>query len=187
MPVKILVPVNLRAMFGSRTLRNFVLYITPGVDPRMGEWEFDEICDTIHHLMCLQTTKKEMLSRIMTNVNKERLIILKLTPLFIKNIAMKAVYNAYGESKACITLSNIGRIAVPDGFDEYVKRMDFIIGKQSNTPYTCGMLSYGGKLYINFTRTVKESELELEFFKILRDFGIKITVESNMRRDQHKK
>lgn len=187
LPVKILVPVNLRRMFGSETLRNFVLYITPGVDPRMGEWEFDEICATIHHLMCLQTTKKEMLSRIMTNVNTERLMILKVMPLFIKNIAMKAVYNAVGETKACITLSNIGRTSVPEGFEKYVKRMDFIIGKQSNLPYTCGVLSYGDKLYINFLRTVKESELELEFFKVLRDFGIRVTVESNRRDIPEKK
>jgi hypothetical protein len=65
--------------------------------------------------------------------------------------------------------------------------MDFVIGKQSNTAYTCGMLSYGGKLYINFLRTIKESELELEFFKVLRDFGIGVTVESNRRETPKKK
>ena len=137
--------------------------------------------------MCLQTTKKEMLSRIMTNVNTEKAMILKIMPLFIKNIAMKAVYNAVGESKSCLTLSNIGKISVPEGFDKYVERMDFVIGKQSNTAYTCGMLSYGGKLYINFLRTIKESELELEFFKVLRDFGIGVTVESNRRETPKKK
>ena len=123
----------------------------------------------------------------MTNVNTERAMILKIMPLFIKNIAMKAVYNAVGETKACITLSNLGRVTVPDGFEKYVERMDFVIGKQSNIPYTCGMLSYGGKLYINFLRTIKESELELEFFKVLRDFGIKVTVESNRRNSHEKK
>ncbi len=188
-PVKILVPVNLRPLFGSETLRNFVLYITPGIDPRLGEWDFDEIAATIHHLMGLQTTKKEMVSRITANVSSERSPILKIMPLFIKNFAMKAVYNAVGETKSCITLSNIGRISIPTGMDSYVNRMDFLIGKQSNTPYTCGVLSYGDKLYINFTRTVCESSLELEFFKILRDFGIAVTVESNQRhpRDVKKK
>ncbi|MBE6632684.1 MAG: alpha/beta hydrolase, partial [Ruminococcaceae bacterium] len=39
-PVKILVPVNLRAMYGSSTLRNFVLYVTPGIDPRLGSYSF---------------------------------------------------------------------------------------------------------------------------------------------------
>lgn len=180
-PVKILVPVNLRPIFGSETLRNFVLYITPGIDPKMGEWEFDEICATIHHLMGIETTKKEMLSRITTNVKTERSPVLKIMPLFIKNFAMKAVYNAIGETKSCITLSNIGRITVPDGMEKYVKRMDFVIGKQSNIPYTCGMLSYDGKLYINFLRTICESNLELEFFKVLRSFGITVTVESNKR------
>ncbi len=181
LPVKILVPVNLRGMFKSETLRNFVLYITPGVDPKMGKWEFDEIAATIHHLMGLQTTKKEMVTRITANVNSEKSPILKVMPLFIKNFAMKAVYNAVGETKSCITLSNIGKITVPTEMESFIERMDFVIGKQSNLPYTCGILSYKDKLYMNFTRTIKESRLELEFFKVLRDFGIEITVESNRR------
>ncbi len=181
--VKILVPVNLRPIFGSKTLRNFVLYITPGIDPKLGEWKFDEICDTVHHLMGLQTTKKEMVTRITANVSSERSPILKVMPLFIKNFAMKAVYNAVGETKSCITLSNIGRVTLPFEMEKYIERFDFVIGRQSNLPYTCGVLSYKGKLYINFTRTIKESSLELEFFKCLRDFGIEVTVESNQRKE----
>ena len=109
--------------------------------------------------------------------------ILKIMPLFIKNFAMKAVYNAVGEKKSCLTLSNIGRISLPDELSEYVTRMDFAIGRLSNLPHTCGVLSYGDKLYINFTRSVKESDLELKFFEILRSLGIPVTVESNMRTD----
>ncbi len=180
-PVKILVPVNLRPIFGSETLRNFVLYITPGINPKMGEWTFDEIAATIHHLMGLETTKKEMASRITANVSSEKSPILKIMPLFIKNFAMKAVFNAVGETKSSITLSNIGKITVPPEMEKYVERMDFVIGKQSNIPYACAVLSYKDKLYINFTRTIEESALELEFFKVLRDFGIELTVESNKR------
>ena len=182
--VKVLIPVNLRPMFKSKTLRNFVLYITPGVDPKMGKWELDEICETVHHLMNLQTTKKEMMTRITANVKSERAWILKIMPLFIKNFAMKAVYNAVGEKKSCLTLSNIGRITLPEEMQPYVTRMDFSIGRLSNLPHTCGVLSYGDNLYINMTRCVKESDLELKFFEVLRSLGIPVTVESNMRNDR---
>jgi len=182
-PVKILIPVNLRPLFKSKTLRNFVLYITPGVDPKMGYWEFDEICETVHHLMNLQTTKKEMMSRITANVKSERAFILKIMPLFIKNVAMKAVFNAVGEKKSCLTLSNIGRVTLPEEMGKHITRMDFCIGRQANLPHACAIMSYGDKLYINITRSVKESDLELKFFEVLRDLNIPVTVESNMRRD----
>ncbi len=181
-PVKVLIPVNLRPLFDSKTLRNFVLYVTPGVDPKMGNWEFSEICKAIHHQLSMETTKKEMLSRIITNVRSERSPILKIMPLFIKNAAMKLVFKLVGERKSCLTLSNIGRIDIPDVMKEYVSRLDFVIGKQSDIPYTCGVLSYEGTLYINFLRTIKESELERRLFSVLRSQGIGAVAESNMRR-----
>ena len=70
-PVKVCVPVNLRGLFGSSTLRNFVLYATPGIDPRLGEYDFDEICKIVNYQLKLQVTKKHMASMIATNVNSE--------------------------------------------------------------------------------------------------------------------
>ena len=52
-PIKVLIPVNLRRLFPSKTLRNFVLYATPGVDPKLGEYEFDELCQIVQHQMQL--------------------------------------------------------------------------------------------------------------------------------------
>ena len=43
-PVKVLLPVNLRTLFPSRSLRNFASYITPEIDPRTGDYTFSEIC-----------------------------------------------------------------------------------------------------------------------------------------------
>ena len=42
-PVKIAMPVNLRRFFPSITLRNFITMIYPGIDPRLGEYTFEEI------------------------------------------------------------------------------------------------------------------------------------------------
>ena len=50
-PVKVLLPVNLRKLFPSATLRNFASYITPEIDPRLGDYTFEEICQTVHHRM----------------------------------------------------------------------------------------------------------------------------------------
>jgi hypothetical protein len=177
--VKVLIPVNLRPFFGSKTVRNFALYVTPEINQRLGEWSFDEIVTSVHHQMKLTITEKEMRSRITTNVNSEKSLLIKVMPLFIKNIAMKAVYNAVGERKSCLSLSNLGNVQLPERMKKYVKRMDFVLGAQATTSYNCGMLSYDGTLYINFLRKCSEPILESAFYEVLREQGIKILVESN--------
>ena len=180
-PVKILLPVDLRRIYGSKTLRNFSLYITPGIDPRMGEWEFAEVCKSIHHQMGFGITKKEMTARMTKNVNSETAFILRIMPLFVKNIAMKMVYNAVGEKKACLDMSNLGIVNLPDVMKEYVERFDFIIGPLPETPYNCAVITYNGNVNISFVRNVRKPELELAFFEQLRDLGVKVKVESNQR------
>ena len=180
-PVKILLPVDLRRIYGSKTLRNFSLYITPGIDPRMGDWEFDEVCKSIHHQMGYGITKKEMTARMTKNVDSEKAFILRIMPLFIKNIAMKMVYNAVGEKKACLDMSNLGVVNLPEIMKEYVERFDFIIGPLPETPYNCAVITYGGQVNISFVRNVQKPELELAFFEQLRDLGVHVKVESNKR------
>ena len=180
-PVKILLPVDLRRIYGSKTLRNFSLYITPGIDPRMGEWEFDEVCKSIQHQMGYGITKKEMTARMTKNVDSEKAFILRIMPLFIKNIAMKMVYNAVGEKKACLDMSNLGVVNLPEIMKEYVERFDFIIGPLPETPYNCAVITYGGQVNISFVRNVQKPELELAFFEQLRDLGVHVKVESNQR------
>lgn len=180
-PVKILIPVNLRPFFKSSSLRNFALYITPGIDPRMGDYSFEEILRAMHHQMGMEITEKQMAARIATNVKTERMFIVKIMPLFIKNLVMKMVFNMVGERKSCITISNLGAVTLPEEMLPYINRMDFILGAQSMCTNNCGVLSYGGKLYISFLRTIKETELEKEFFCYLRKLGLHVKVESNRR------
>lgn len=180
-PVKILLPVDLRKIYGSKTLRNFSLYITPGIDPRMGKWEFSEVCKSIHHQMGFGITKKEMTARMTKNVNSEKAFILRIMPLFIKNIAMKMVYNAVGEKKACLDMSNLGIVKLPEIMNDYVERFDFIIGPLPETPYNCAVITYNGKVNISFVRNVRKPELELAFFEQLRALGVHVKVESNQR------
>ena len=174
-----LIPVDLRRMYGSKTLRNFVLYVTPGVDPRLGEYTFEELAKIVHHRMALDITEKNMSARIYTNVHDEENPLVRLIPLPLKNAVMKMIFDTVGECKSCLALSNLGKIAIPDNMAAYIQRFDFILGVQAAAPYNCGMLSYGDTLYINFIRDIKESELERHFYAILQQLGLPVAVESN--------
>lgn len=181
-PIKVQIPVNLRKLFDSRTLRNFALYTTPEILPRLGEYSFEEICAAVKNQMGLEINPKVMSMKIAANVGSERLMAVRLMPLFIKNIVMKAVFDSVGDKKSCITLSNLGAVDLPEVMRPYIERFDFILGTGPVGVYNCGVLSYGDTLYINFTRSIREAGLERHFFAVLRDMGMDVTVESNQPR-----
>ncbi len=180
-PIKLCVPVNLRKMFGSHTLRNFVMYCSPGIDPKVGDYSFDDICEIVAAQMKTQITKRNMAAMIRTNVDSEKSIFLRIVPLFIKNIVMKAVFNAVGEKKTCFSLSNLGVVSTPVEYSEYVSRMDFVLGSQAAAPYNASIITYGGKMYFNITRNMREPVLEREIYEVLRELGVPHAVESNSR------
>ena len=180
-PVKVLLPVNLRSLFPSKTLRNFASYITPEVDPRMGDYTFDEICAAVHHRMGLENNPQTMRAKFAANVASEQSPLLRVMPLFIKNLAMKAVFDTVGECKSCLCLSNLGVVRLPEVMAPYVARMDFIIGVQAKAPHNCGVLTWNDTVYINCIRSIREPELELHFYRVLHQLGLPVKVESNQR------
>ena len=180
-PVKVLLPVNLRNLFPSKTLRNFASYITPEVDPQMGDYTFDEICAAVHHRMGLENNPQTMRAKFAANVASEQSPLLRVMPLFIKNLAMKAVFDTVGECKSCLCLSNLGVVRLPEVMAPYVARMDFIIGVQAKAPHNCGVLTWNDTVYINCIRSIREPELELHFYRVLHQLGLPVKVESNQR------
>ena len=179
--IKILIPVNLRNLFPSKSVRNFALYTTPEIDPKQGEYSFEEICKVIHHWIGVDVTPKKMAAKIATNVNSERLLAVRLLPLFIKNPIMKLIYHLTGERKSCFCMSNLGNVKLPEEMMPYVERFDFILGPQATTPNNCGVLSFGDTLYINFIRSIEEPFLEQAFFRVLQEQGLQACVESNRK------
>ncbi len=177
--IRVLIPINLRRIFPSKSLRNFALYSIPEIDPRLGQYSFEEICHVVHHRMGLDMDPKLMSSKIATNVVSEKLMAVKIMPLFVKNLVMKAVFRSVGERKSCLSMSNLGAVQVPQVMQRYIQRMDFILGVQSTAPYNCGILSWGDTLYINFIRNTRESDLEYHFYQVLRDQGLPVQVETN--------
>ncbi|MBE7056001.1 MAG: steryl acetyl hydrolase [Ruminococcaceae bacterium] len=182
-PVKVTVPVNLRNIFSSKTVRNFALYANIGIDPALGSYEFEEICALLQYEMKLKITSKNMAALIQTNVGSEKPILLRLTPLFIKNIVMKSIFNAVGEKKGCFSFSNLGVVKVPEEFYNYVERMDFVLGVQANAPYNISSITYKEKLYLNIIRNINEPVFEKELSKVFNEIKLPYRVESNSRED----
>lgn len=177
--VRLMVPVNLRRLFPSKTLRNFSLYVIPEVDPRLGHYDFRELCTIVRLKMATEVTQKQMAQAIAANVRSEQLMAVRVIPLPLKNLIMKAVFQAVGERKSFMSLSNLGAVSLPEEMRRYVTGWDLILGPQASAPHNCGVLSYGDDLILNFIRNIKEPALEAHCFRILQDLGLGVTVQSN--------
>lgn len=182
-PVNVLIPVNLRNYFDSVTLRNFVLYVIPGINPAWGNYTFEEIVSQVYHQMGAEITGKHFNTRFAGNVHAEENPIVKIIPLFIKNIILRIIWDKNGERKSCLSISNLGNVALPEEMKPYVEGFDFILGNRATTPNNCGVISYDGRMYINFIRSIREPVLERKFFTKLRKMGIPVKVESNIREE----
>lgn len=180
-PVKICVPVNLRRFFPTQTLRNFANYVNPGIEPSYGVYTFDEVLEIVTHQMGMELTPKVLGAKFTTNVRSEQNAVLRATPLFLKDLAMRAAFYMTGDKKTATCFSNLGNAALPEEMALFVTRMEFMLGPLSRNPVAIGTLSYGGTMYINITRTIRESELEREFFTRLVKLGLPVKIQSNER------
>ena len=177
--IKVLIPVNLRNLFPSKTLRNFAMYTTPEIMPRLGWYSFPEICQLVRHKMGLDITPKYMSTMIATNISSEKVLAVRVIPLFLKNIIMKAIFDSVGERKSCMSMSNLGQVQLPEVMKPYVERFDFILGVQATAPYNCGIVSYGDCMNINLIRNIREPALEYQLYQVLRDMDLEVQVQSN--------
>lgn len=179
-PVKVSVPINLRKIYPSKTLRNFALYINPGIEPRYGEFTFKEITEEVHHFMRMNNKEKYLNAIMCKNLSDEMNPILRVIPLALKNIAMFVAFKTYGETLVSSTFSNLGRVTVPSEIEKYIERFDFMLGRFMAGMPSATATSFKGKLYLTWTSGKKEKDVEQKFFTSLIKMGIHVTVESNV-------
>lgn len=179
--VKVQIPVNLRQLYGGETMRNFVAVANIGADPRLGDYSLAELVKIVYHQMQLQITAKNMATIFTTNVKDEQNPFMKVVPLFLKNPIMRLVFDSIGESVACMSLSNLGRVELPEEMAPFVRRVEFILGPQASAPYNVSCTSWAGKTYLNVVRNSREPRLEQKLFPALVRLGLHVKIESNSR------
>lgn len=179
-PVKVSVPINLRKIYPSKTLRNFALYINPGIEPRYGEFNFEEIVEEVHHFMRMNNKEKYLNAIMCKNLSDEFNPFLRVVPLAIKNIAMFIAFKMYGETLVSSTFSNLGKITVPDEMEKYIERFDFMLGRFMAGMPSATATSFKGKLYITWTSGMKNKDVERNFFTSLVKTGVHVKIESNL-------
>lgn len=179
--VKISVPVNLRAFFPSKTLRNFSSYVNPGICSRLGEFTFREVLEQVNHFMGMHVNEKELGARFSANVATEKNWFIRILPLFLKTPLMKAAWYVQGDRYISSTITNLGVLKLPGELESYIQRVDAILGRPADRRCTCACVSCAGSTVFNFSRSMRETDVERNFFTALVKMGVPVFIESNGR------
>lgn len=178
-PVKIAMPVNLRQFFPSKTLRNFITMIYPGIDPRLGDYTFEEIVTQVHNYMRYYINEKFLRGDITTNAATQRNLFIRVVPLFIKDFVVRQFYSKVQDKNSSAGLTNMGVLYVPETMKPYIERFDIYMGQPFSSRTNCAIISFEDTLTINFASSIIEADVERYFFRKLVQDGIHVKIESN--------
>jgi len=178
-PVSLVIPINLRQIFPSETLKNFILSANPIIDPRMGEYNFAEVLKQVHHYMRYNINEKFLQAKLNKNVSTQQNPFVRIAPLFMKNIVVYLSYIRMGDKQATTTFTNPGVIDASDEMKEHIERFDVLLGQAFAARANCAVATVKGVMSISFSSNIKETDVEREFFRKLVKDGVHVKIETN--------
>lgn len=174
-PIVLTVPVNLRKHFRSESARNFFCTINVGYDFANNPDDLESVIEHIDKSFKEELTMEKLSSRMGGFIKMERNAFARMTPLPLKNIIMR-IAGKMNERESTGAISNIGRVAMPDGFEKYIRVFDFFT---STSKLQICMCSYGENMIISFSSAFRSSDIQKDFFRILTDMGISVEISAN--------
>ena len=174
-PISITVPIDLRKYFKSKTVRNFFNVTNITYKFTKSNTTLEEIVEEVNKKL-KESLTKESISANMTNlIRLEHFFIIRLVPLFIKNKVMKYTYKLT-RKKQTMGLSNVGKITLPLSCRSYIDK--FIVMNSTDVLELC-IISYEDEISMSFSSHFINSELEKNFFRLLKEYNLNITIYSN--------
>lgn len=177
-PIRLAVPVNLRQLFPSQTMRNFFLCVEPEINPSLGNYTFTEILAQVHHQLREKMSQKYLNQLMYKNVQSQWHPFNRSVPLFLKKIIVKRIHRREEVLYYSGMLSNLGLIQLPESFASQIDFFQFV-PTPTFAKVGAGVISYGDRLSITFGRIIKEPYVEQIFFKKLTDLGFAVKIQTN--------
>ncbi len=171
-PVSVMVPINLRKYFTSKSLRNFSLYAIPGMNYGEEKGSIHDQLKRIGQQLHEQVSIPHLKGMISNNVSLAENRFIRILPRRMKCCAIRIGHRYFGSKQSSITLSNLGEIQLPEQMAAHVKMIDFVLTPRILSHYNCGVISYDGILRINFSRYCPCERLEPIFIEKCITYGL---------------
>jgi NRPS condensation-like uncharacterized protein len=164
-PVVLMVPVNLRKFFPSDSMLNFFNWIEPGYSFNNENSSFEAVLDHVKKYFDSELTTERIAEHMNELIALEMHPILRLAPLELKNLCIKAGAR-YAEKNVTAIFSNMSAVHMPEIYEPYIERF----GVFTSTPkMELCMCSFGDKLSLGFTSRYDTDNIQRNFFRILKE------------------
>ncbi len=175
--LRIEIPVNLRKIFPSKTMRNFSLFVMPELDMRLGNYSFEEIIRSVQYQIRQNTEEKQISRFLSSNVSYEKYFIVRILPLFIKRMAIASIYRGIASKRLTGIITNPGRVALPKEIEDMVDYFEMIpTPPNRKLKVSCGVISFRNTLRICFFNITESALLERLIFRQLAGEGIHVKI-----------
>lgn len=140
-PIRVAVPVNLRPFFDSATTKNFFVMVSAEFWPTEDEYSFEDLLVIVKESLRSQITKEHLEDLFSYSVSNQMNILMRPVPLFIKNIAIQAVYTQSALANTA-TITNIGNLSVEDAYKPYIEMFHAFIAMSKGQSLKGTICSY---------------------------------------------
>ena len=178
--LKVSVPINLRAFYSSRTLRNFSSYVNLGVDVRNGYFPLAELATLVKNQKRVALLPDNLEPKIAENVALEESIAVRCLPLIIKRPIIDYINRRHGDRYCSQTFSNLGNITLPAAMQPYVTGFEAVLGRQRGNSGAVACVGFGGKLYVHLSRNISNDDFEHNFLTQFEALGVAAEVSQSI-------
>lgn len=172
--ISLMVPVNLRNYFPSQSMTNFFGWIEVGYHFEE-QTKFEDVLFDVKDQFEKELTKERVGMRMNDWVRLEKNFFLRIVPLEIKSLFLQIGANFGGKSITAV-FSNIGVIHMPEEYEQYIERFGIFTSTGGFQLCTC---SFRDQLVLGFTSKIPSTNIERNFFQILRQQGVSCEEEKN--------
>ena len=178
-PIKMYIPVNLKKYFPSKTISNFFSYITLSAQINGGNLViFDEIIEFVKKEFKKQLAEKEIMKTMSNNVKLGNNLFIKIIPLILKIMIVRFAYLEI-RKHSTTTYSNIGRIGIIGDYQKYIDYFLVAIAPDPFERIKCSSCTFENNMVFTFTSIINDNAIEQGFYRLLKEKGIEVKIESN--------
>ena len=169
------VPVDLRSLFGSATLRNFfgLAFITYA--PGAANASVAEVAVEVQRQLTAGCEPASLKRRMMAMIKLEKNPLLRAAPLIVKDAAL-AVADARAAREVTTTVSSLGRVALDECTAPYVEGISALTSTSGLNFIVC---TYGDDLSIGISSRFLGQKVTRALAEVLEDEGMRGYLNAN--------
>ncbi len=175
-PVSLDVPINLRNYYESATARNFfgvmqVRYLFE----RQENPSLEQVLASVKQSFEKELSRERIEERMVQLSAIEHNFVARAVPLCVKDLVL-GFASKYARVATTASLSNVGKITMPESVRPYIDRFDLMTGTDKLQACVC---SYQDQLTVTFMSGFVSTQVQKHFFRMLASEGISVCIETS--------